>query len=87
MQLLDDALGKFVCYGRTSEKLWLQVHGIEGIDGLVIVGFDLTCNALQSAHIRTSTGSHDGGVCAALVLKIAIAYPLGSPRVLYQWKP
>ncbi len=27
----------------TSEKLRLQVHGIEGVDGLVIVGLDLTC--------------------------------------------
>jgi hypothetical protein len=27
----------------TSEKLCLQVHGIEGVDGLVIVGLDLTC--------------------------------------------
>ena len=28
---------------RTSEKLWLQVHGIERVDGLVIVGLDLSC--------------------------------------------
>jgi len=64
VQLLDDALGKFVCYGRTSEKLWLQVHGIEGIDGLVIVGFDLTCNQLLSAYACKGIGGHDSGVCA-----------------------
>jgi len=28
---------------RTSQKLRLQVHGIERVDGLVIVGLDLTC--------------------------------------------
>lgn len=27
----------------TTEKLWLQVHGIEGVNGLVIVGLELSC--------------------------------------------
>jgi hypothetical protein len=27
----------------TTEKLRLQVHGVEGVDGLIIVGLDLTC--------------------------------------------
>jgi hypothetical protein len=28
---------------RTSQKLGLQVHSVERINGLVIVGLDLTC--------------------------------------------
>jgi hypothetical protein len=27
----------------TSKKLRLETHSVEGVDGLVIVGFDLTC--------------------------------------------
>jgi len=33
---------KTVCVD-TTEKLRLQVHGVEGVDSLVIVGLDLTC--------------------------------------------
>jgi hypothetical protein len=29
----------------TTEKLWLEVHGVEGVDGLIVVGLDLTCEA------------------------------------------
>jgi hypothetical protein len=42
----------------TSEKLRLQVHGIEGVDGLVIVGLDLTFWDLLETLIG---GSHDCG--------------------------
>jgi hypothetical protein len=31
-----------IAESHTSEKLRLQVHGIEGVDSLVIVGLDLT---------------------------------------------
>lgn len=27
----------------SAEELWLEVHGIEGVDGLVIVRLDLSC--------------------------------------------
>jgi len=49
-------------WGRTSQKLRLQVHGIEGINGLVIVGLDLTCqtkfqsSALALSALRTASG-------------------------------
>jgi len=48
---------------RTSQKLRLQVHGIEGIDGLVIVGLDLTWQRKfhQSLLIQLC-GAPNGGV-------------------------
>jgi hypothetical protein len=41
--LLIPKLPKLDISYRTSEELSLQVHGIEGVDGLVIVGLDLSC--------------------------------------------
>lgn len=55
-----------VCISRhTSKKLWLQVHGVEGIDGLVIVRFDLTCQTkFLSASIHMRSPPAGGGVSA-----------------------
>lgn len=27
----------------STEKLWLEVHGVEGVDSLIVVGLDLSC--------------------------------------------
>jgi len=35
----------------TSEKLCLEVHGVERVDGFVIVGLDLTCQKFLSARV------------------------------------
>ena len=50
---------------RTSQKLRLQVHGIERVDGLVIVGLDLTCeNKVASAFILSAL-PHNQWRCAS----------------------
>jgi hypothetical protein len=41
----------------TTEKLGLQVHRIEGVGGLIVVGLDLSLGDLFK------TGSHDCGLC------------------------
>ena len=42
----------------TTEKLWLQVHGIEGVDGLIVVGLDLSCNSRVSLGSLSRCASH-----------------------------
>ena len=61
--LLTVALSTKYRMNRTSQKLRLQVHGIEGIDGLVIVGLDLTWqrNFHQSSLVQLC-GTPCGGV-------------------------
>jgi len=43
----------------TTEELSLQVHVVEGVGGLIVVGLDLACMACQSALAKS-------GCCAAL---------------------
>jgi hypothetical protein len=41
----------------TSEELRLEVHVIEGVDGLVVVGLDLSCKACM---VSKSVGDTSG---------------------------
>ena len=47
----------------TSKELGLQVHGIERVDGLVIVGFDLTCQKNVSFCSYRVDSEVYGAVC------------------------
>jgi hypothetical protein len=59
-------------FHRTSEKLWLQVHGIERVDGLVIVGLDLSLLDLLETLI---CGSH---ICELFDVKSRLQAELGT---------
>jgi hypothetical protein len=50
----------------TSKELGLQVHGIERVDSLVIVGFDLTCKEGNLVSFCSSNSLPNGivGRCA-----------------------
>jgi hypothetical protein len=50
---------------RTSKQLWLQVHGIEGVDRLVIVGFDLTCGTIKVSPDLLVAPCTETAVCAS----------------------
>ena len=70
---------------RTSQKLRLQVHGIERVDGLVIVGLDLTCETkLHQLSFFRLCRTTSGGV---LLQDVLSSHLLGSPRDPYQRKP
>jgi hypothetical protein len=73
----------------TSEKLRLQVHGIEGVDGLIVVGLNLSCG--DECVSFYSNFSFSPARCAArggeLPRRNLNSYLLGSPRDPYQWKP
>lgn len=69
----------------TSEKLWLQVHRIERVDSLVIVGLDLTCK-IMLVSLRWLGGHSRAQQCVAS-LTGCNAHPLGSPRDPYLRKP
>lgn len=35
----------------TAEQLRLEVHGIEGVGNLIVVGLDLACSERKKAHV------------------------------------
>lgn len=38
-----------------TQKLALEVHGIEAVGGLIVVGFDLTCVRMRISHYSART--------------------------------
>ena len=34
----------------SAEELWLEVHAVEGVDGLIVVRLDLSCRAEVSSN-------------------------------------
>lgn len=40
--LLDSRWALETVSVNSTEELWLEVHGVEGIDGLIVVGLDLS---------------------------------------------
>lgn len=60
----------------STEELWLEVHAVERIDGLIVVGLDLSC------EVKVSSYSH---YITAQRMRFAVArwaYPLESPLIL-----
>ena len=48
--LLDSRWGLKTVSVDSTEELWLEVHGIERIDGLIVVGLDLSYRVKVSSY-------------------------------------
>lgn len=48
--LLDSRWALETVSVNSAEELWLEVHGIERVDGLIVVGLDLSYKAKVSSY-------------------------------------